>query len=279
VPTEHEGDAIYAPGYSEEERQRLIEQAGFFGGFTERLLVDAGIGPGMRVLDVGCGVGDVSLLVASLVRPEGAVLGVDSNPLALGHARERVSAMGLTNVDFVEGDIRDLAFDEPFDAAVGRLVLMYLADPAATLRRIAALLRPGGIIAFQELTLTESGLTYPEAPLLQRTGTLINETFRRAGTEMEMGLKLYPAFIAAGLPAPAMRAERPIGGGPDFPGYRWMAQITRSILPLMEQLGVANAEDIDVETLVERLREEVVGSGGVVAMPTLMGAWARKPTE
>jgi SAM-dependent methyltransferase len=279
VPTEHEGDAIYAPGYSEEERQRLIEQAGFFGGFTERLLVDAGIGPGMRVLDVGCGVGDVSLLVASLVRPEGAVLGVDSNPLALGHARERVSAMGLTNVDFVEGDIRDLAFDEPFDAAVGRLVLMYLADPAATLRRIAALLRPGGIIAFQELTLTESGLTYPEAPLLQRTGTLINETFRRAGMEMEMGLKLYPAFIAAGLPAPAMRAERPIGGGPDFPGYRWMAQITRSILPLMEQLGVANAEDIDVETLVERLREEVVGSGGVVAMPTLMGAWARKPTE
>jgi SAM-dependent methyltransferase len=279
VPTEHEGDAIYAPGYSEEERQRLIEQAGFFGGFTERLLVDAGIGPGMRVLDVGCGVGDVSLLVASLVRPEGAVLGVDSNPLALGHARERVSAMGLTDVDFVEGDIRDLAFDEPFDAAVGRLVLMYLADPAATLRRIAALLRPGGIIAFQELTLTESGLTYPEAPLLQRTGTLINETFRRAGVEMEMGLKLYPAFIAAGLPAPAMRAERPIGGGPDFPGYRWMAQITRSILPLMEQLGVANAEDIDVETLVERLREEVVGSGGVVAMPTLMGAWARKPTE
>jgi SAM-dependent methyltransferase len=279
VPTEHEGDAIYAPGYSEEERQRLIEQAGFFGGFTERLLVDAGIGPGMRVLDVGFGVGDVSLLVASLVRPEGAVLGVDSNPLALGHARERVSAMGLTNVDFVEGDIRDLAFDEPFDAAVGRLVLMYLADPAATLRRIAALLRPGGIIAFQELTLTESGLTYPEAPLLQRTGTLINETFRRAGMEMEMGLKLYPAFIAAGLPAPAMRAERPIGGGPDFPGYRWMAQITRSILPLMEQLGVANAEDIDVETLVERLREEVVGSGGVVAMPTLMGAWARKPTE
>jgi SAM-dependent methyltransferase len=279
VPTEHEGDAIYAPGYSEEERQRLIEQAGFFGGFTERLLVDAGIGPGMRVLDVGCGVGDVSLLVASLVRPEGAVLGVDSNPLALGHARERVSAMGLTDVDFVEGDIRDLAFDEPFDAAVGRLVLMYLADPAATLRRIAALLRPGGIIAFQELTLTESGLTYPEAPLLQRTGTLINETFRRAGTEMEMGLKLYPAFIAAGLPAPAMRAERPIGGGPDFPGYRWMAQITRSILPLMEQFGVANAENIDVETLVERLREEVVGSGGVVAMPTLMGAWARKPTE
>jgi SAM-dependent methyltransferase len=279
VTTEHEGDAIYAPGYSEEERRRLIEQADFFGGFTKRLFVDAGIGPGMRVLDVGCGVGDVSLLVASLVGPEGAVSGVDSDPLALGHARERVSAIGLTNVDFIEGDIRDLTFDEPFDAAVGRLILMYLADPADTLDHITDLLRPGGVVAFQELTLTESGLTYPEAPLLQRTGTLINETFRRAGVEMEMGLKLYPAFIAAGLPAPDMRAERPIGGGPDFPGYRWMAQTTRSILPLMEQFGVANAEDVDVETLHERLRDEVAGSGGVVGMPTLMGAWARKPTE
>jgi hypothetical protein len=156
---------------------------------------------------------------------------------------------------------------------------MYLADPADTLDHITDLLRPGGVVAFQELTLTESGLTYPEAPLLQRTGTLINETFRRAGVEMEMGLKLYPAFIAAGLPAPDMRAERPIGGGPDFPGYRWMAQTTRSILPLMEQFGVANAEDVDVETLHERLRDEVAGSGGVVGMPTLMGAWARKPTE
>ena len=276
MTTEHEGDAIYAPGYSEEERRRLIEQAGFFGGFTERLFVDAGIGPGMRVLDVGCGVGDISLLAASLVGPEGAVLGVDRDSLALGHARERVSAMGLTNVDFVEGDIRELTFDEPFDAAVGRLVLMYLADPADTLRRIADLLRTGGIVAFQELTLAEGGLAYPEAPLLLRTGDLINETFRRAGTEMEMGLKLYSAFIAAGLPAPHMRAERPIGGGPDYPGYRWMAQITRSILPLMEQLGVASAEEIDVETLQERLRDEVAGSGGVVAMPTLMGAWARK---
>ena len=279
MTTEHEGDAIYAPGYSEEERRRLLEQADFFGGFTKRLFVDAGIGPGMRVLDVGCGVGDVSLLAASLVGPDGAVLSVDRDSLALGHARERVSAIGLTNVDFIEGDIRDLTFDEPFDAAVGRLILMYLADPADTLDHITDLLRPGGVVAFQELTLTESGLTYPEAPLLQRTGTLINETFRRAGTEMEMGLKLYPTFIAAGLPAPDMRAERPIGGGPDFPGYRWMAQLTRSILPLMEQLGVANAEDIDVETLHERLRGEVVGSGGVVAMPTLMGAWARKPTE
>ncbi len=148
MSTEHKDDAIYVPGHSEEERQRLIEQGAFLRSFTERLLADAGIGTGMRVLDVGCGVGDVLLLVASLIGPEGTVVGVDKDPLALKRARERVSALSLTNVRFVEGDLRGLTFDEPFDAAVGRCVLMYLADPIEALRGTASHVRPGGIIAF-----------------------------------------------------------------------------------------------------------------------------------
>ena len=279
MSAEHEGDAIYAPGYSEEERQRLIQQGSFLWDFTERLFSDAGIGPGMRVLDVGCGVGDVSLLVASLIGPQGAVVGVDRDPLALERAWQRVPALGRTNVDFVEGDLRDLAFDEPFDAAVGRLVLMYLADPAEALRGIASHVRPGGIIAFQEFDLAELGLSFPQVPLFDRTGTLLVETYQRAGVDVQMGLKLYSAFIAAGLPAPSIRAERPIGGGPDYPGYHYFAETVRTALPLMEQVGVATAEEIGIETLYERLRDEVVRLDGVIGWPSLMGAWSRKPVE
>ncbi len=96
---------------------------------------------------------------------------------------------------------------------------------------------------------------------------------------MEMGIKLYSAFIAAGLPAPSMRAERPIGGGPDYPGHHFLAESARSALPIMEQLGVATAEDIGIETLYERLRDEAVGLDGVTAWPSLMGAWTQKPVE
>jgi SAM-dependent methyltransferase len=275
----HKDDAIYVPGRSEEERERLIEQGSILGAFTERLFLDAGIGPGIRVLDIGCGVGDVSLLAALLVMPQGAVVGVDKDLLALGHARERVFASGLANVRFIEGDLRDLTFDEPFDAAVGRCVLMYLADPVEALRRIAGHVRPGGIVAFQEFTLGDLGLSFPRAPLFQRTGALLQETYQRAGVDMEMGLKLYSAFIAAGLPAPSMRAERPIGGGPDYPGYHFLAKSIQGALPIMEQLGVATGEEIGIESLAERLRDEAAGLGGVVAWPSLMGAWTQKPVE
>jgi len=269
---EREGDAVYVLRHSEGEHQRLIEQQGFLGGSTERLFVDAGIGPGMRVLDVGSGVGEVSLLAASLVGPGGSVVGVDTDPLAIERARERVPALGFTNVSFVEGDIRTLTFDEPFDAAVGRFVLMYLADPAEALRRVAGHVRSGGIVAFQEWTAEDPVLTLPHSPLWELAFDLMLETFRRAGTEMEMGLKLYPAFVRAGLPAPSVRAQRPIGGGPDFPGYQFLAGAVASIFPMMEQLGVATAEEIGVETLAERLREEVAGLGGVIAFPSLVGA-------
>ena len=273
-----EGHAIYALGHSEEERRRLTEQDVFLGGLTRRLFSEAGVGPGMRVLDVGCGVGDVSLLAASLVGPEGEVVGVDTDPLALAHATERVSALGSTNIAFVEGDIRALEFDETFDAVVGRFVLMYLADPVAVLRRVGGHVRPGGVVAFQEYHFADGSLSQPRAALWERTGELLLETFRRAGTEMGMGLKMYGAFSAAGLPAPDIRVERPAGGGSEYPGYGYVAGVLRSLLPMAEKLGVvASVEEVGIETLHERLREEVVALGGVVTLPSIVGAWSRKP--
>jgi ubiquinone/menaquinone biosynthesis C-methylase UbiE len=116
-------EPTYVMGHSAEERERLIQQAGLFGPITERFLRSAGIAPGMRVLDVGCGVGDVTLLCADLVGPRGVVVGVDRDPAALARARERVQAAGLDHVTLREGDFRELTFDTPFDAVVGRAVL------------------------------------------------------------------------------------------------------------------------------------------------------------
>ena len=270
------GEPTYLLGSSEGERRRLVEQDAFLGGFTRRLFLEAGIEPQMRVLDVGSGVGDVSLLVASLVGPEGEVVGVDRDPFAVAGARERVGALGLDNVTFVEGDARELDPDAPFDAAVGRFVLMYQADPTGLLRRVADHVRPGGVLAFQEWTLTDPFLSHPRSPLWQRTARIGVETARRAGTQMEMGFGLYPAFVGAGIPAPEILVERPVGGGPDYPGYRFLAGLIRSMLPLTEEFGIATAEEIDVDTLHERIRDEVVALNGVVAHPSITGAWSRK---
>src|SRR5579885_3886746 len=109
----------------------------------------AGIAPGMRVLYVGSGAGDVALLLAEYVGQEGSVVGVELNPDMAQLARQRVKHVGLTNVSFIAGDINTVALDGEFDAIVGRLILIYLRDKVAVLQPMLEHLRPGGIVAFQ----------------------------------------------------------------------------------------------------------------------------------
>src|SRR5262245_38227677 len=137
-------EQIYLMGYSAAERRRLIEQAALFRPLTERFLVAAGIERGMRVLDVGAGVGDVSLLLADLVGPEGAVVGVDRDPRALAVARDRASHRA--QVSFHEGNIEDLGFEGSFDAAIGRWILLHVENPVTAIRQVASCVRPGGIV-------------------------------------------------------------------------------------------------------------------------------------
>jgi len=149
--TVRSADADYPLGRSVEELRRLSEQAGALRPSTERVLRAAGIGSGMKVLDVGCGVGDVSFLVGELVGSSGSVVGVDTDAAALAVAEQRRREKRLDNVAFVQGDLRSAPLGGEFDAAVGRLVLMYQADPTEALRAVAERLRSGGVVAFQEL--------------------------------------------------------------------------------------------------------------------------------
>jgi len=139
---------FYVPGHSARELDRLSVQARMYEPFTRRLFREAGLLPGMRVLDVGCGSGDVTLLAGELVGPTGAVVGIDRAPAAIVRAKARAESQRVSNVQFVEGDPTLTRFDEGFDAIVGRLILMYYPDPIDALRRLLAHLRPGGICCF-----------------------------------------------------------------------------------------------------------------------------------
>jgi SAM-dependent methyltransferase len=276
MDSQDRSDPTYVMGYSAEERERLIQQAGLFGPITERFLRTAGLDSGMRVLDVGCGVGDVSMLCAGVVGPEGVVVGIDRDPGALQRARERIAAEGLDNVSFREGDFRELPVTESFDAVVGRAVLMYAADPAEALRSLLPHLRSGGIVAFHEFDFTHL-TALPSSALYDRVADWWRRTAGQAGIELQMGFELFPTYRAAALPDPNLQAETIVGGGPDFAGYSYLAGVIRSILPLMETFGIATAEEVDIDTLTDRLREETVAGGGVVALQMIVGAVARKP--
>ncbi len=274
--TDHHSERRYTPGRSDEETERLIEQSRLFEPITRRFLKSAGIRSGMRVLDIGSGAGDVALAVAELVGPTGEVVGVDMNPDILETARERVEKAGHKNVAFHAGDIQTLDVGGDFDALVGRLVLMYLPDPVAVLKELIPRLRSGGIVMFQEIdfTITEA-YKHPDTPLMGQLGDWVVEVFERSGANGNMGMELYRVFVDAGLPEPTLDAGLLIGGSADWPGYSYVANSFQSVLPLLEHYGIATAEEVDVETIPRRVRDEIVASKRPVVIPPHIGAWTR----
>lgn len=267
----------YILGHSRSELDRLVEQSRFYGDLTEQVLRLAGITTGMRVLDLGCGPGDVSFLVARMVGPEGSVIGVDKSPEAIAAAQRRAAGAGVTNVRFEIQDIAALEVQEPVDAIVGRLILMYLPNAPQVLRQALRSLKPGGIVAFQEMDMA-SATSEPYCELVELSAQRIVQTFERAGLETRCGMKLGQIFRSAGLPSPDMIQGARVESGPDSEAYRYMQQTMRTLLPLMERTGVATAAEVDIETLADRLRDEVVAVDAVVVPPPMIGAWTRSPS-
>ena len=272
-------DATYTLGRTSNETTRLIEQSRIYGESTHRLCKRAGIIEGMRVLEIGSGAGDVALTLAELVGPTGQVIGVDVNADILDTARQRATDAGMQNVEFIAGDARTLTFSEKFDAIFGRFVLMYMADPGEAFVKLITHLKPGGIAAFQEPEYTlYPAFLHPDTPLMNQLITWILDVFEHSGAHLNMGIGLYQAFVDAGLPPPAMHFESPIGAAETWTGYRYMATIFQSLLPLLEKYELATAEQVDVVTLAARIRQEVITSKRPFFLPLHVTAHATLPT-
>jgi ubiquinone/menaquinone biosynthesis C-methylase UbiE len=119
----------YVLGHSDNELERLNAQGRLIDPITRQFFREAGLVTGMRVLDIGSGAGHVAVLAAELVGDAGEVVGTDTAPLAIARARARAKALSLNNVSFREVDPAEMDFDGPFDAVIGRYVLMFQADP------------------------------------------------------------------------------------------------------------------------------------------------------
>lgn len=268
--------AEYVLDHSTSELERQTVEARAFQSFTRQMFIDAGIEEGMRVLEIGTGTGDVAMLAGELVGPTGSVVGVDRSCETVALARERARLKGLANVSFECADPQqNLAVGNDFDALVGRLVLMYLPSPAVILRRLVRHLRPGGIVAFQEIN-TLGARTVPPIPSHEQAQIWIRETFLRSGVEIQMGPKLHAVFRAAGLPAPQMRVDGLIGGSESIVPTL-MTDLIRTVLPLIEQFGLATESAVDIDTLEDRLRAELEASDGTISSPLLVGAWTKLP--
>ena len=266
--------ASYVLGHSDRELERLDKQAQLINPITRRFLASAGIVSGMRVLDVGSGSGDTAMLAAELVGAEGEVVGTDRSASALARAKQRVKARSLRNVDFREGNPAEMTFDRPFDAVIGRYVLMFQRDAAAMLRSLARHARRGGVIFFHEVDL-DGARSSPPAPTYDRCCQWIAETLRLSGAEIRMGTRLFSTFVEAGLPPPSLQLETLISSVANNSGpLELIGGLVVTLADEMERLGVATAAEVGLDTLTDRMTSEAAASGSVVVGRFEIGAWS-----
>jgi ubiquinone/menaquinone biosynthesis C-methylase UbiE len=276
--------ADYALGRSEAEANRLIIQAEVLRPFTERLMRDVGLAPGMRVLDLGCGTGDVSILVAKIVGKSGAVVGIDHDANILATARKRAEEAGLENISFQEAAVESFQGPQSFDVVTGRCVAFFAEDPASYLRAAAKAVRPGGKLALQEPNPRWLELREPNSPNgqfsapriadFERVGEAFARALTAAAPSHDVALRMAEHFAKAGLPEPHLSWDITVGSGPDTPLYGLAAACFHSMFPQMAKHGINGFEDLATDMLEDRLRTQAVQSHSQVSFYTLVSAWA-----
>jgi SAM-dependent methyltransferase len=263
----------YVLGSDDVEITRLDAQAAVLAPATAVLLRAAGIVPGMRVLDLGTGLGHVAFAVAELVGPGGAVVGLDAAPRMLEVAEERRRALGLGHVRFAEGDARTYRDPEPFDAIVCRLLLFHLPDAVDVVRHHVGGLRPGGTFAAFDFDLGASR-SEPPIPLVAIGLGWVEEAFRRAQADPRIGIRLGPVLRDAGcqdVEGFGVQAYLPPG---DERAASLLSGVVRALEASIVAAGIATAAE--VAAFHAQLPRKVAAVPTTVLPPTLAGAWGRR---
>ena len=187
-------------------RLHVLARAYFPG--TLALLDRVGISPGMRVLDLGCGTGEVTLELARRVGREGRVVGIDMDERVLSHARSSTPVAG-TAVEWRVGRAEDLEEQDAYDLVYARFVMSHLADPAAVLLRIGKALRRGGKVVLEDIDITAHA-HWPESAAFRRYIEIYSATAQAHGANSSIGPRLPALLIDAGFNDVSVAISMPV---------------------------------------------------------------------
>lgn len=260
---------VLAHGASGRERLRVLARV--MEGGTTRLLQTVGIAPGAHCLDVGCGGGDVSVILARLAGPNGRVVGVDFDPVKVEMATGEAAAAEIAHLSYQTGSVYELAPDGSFDVVTARLVLSHLADPAAALERMVGALRPGGVVVLEDVEFS-AHICWPRLPAMDAFIRLYTAIATSTGGDPEIGPKLAGMLRQAGLVEVGMQVSQPAGV---TGAAKIMTPLTmQSIGARVIESGLAGQEEVD--QLVAELTTAAEDPGVTMSIPRIFQCWGWK---
>lgn len=231
----------YSLGATDAELRRLIDLA----THEEDRVIDAcrraGIGDGCSVIDFGCGpLGALSAL-ERVVGPSGSVTGIDASATALEKARRLLPP----HVRLVQGDLHEIALDQPVDLAYFRLVLLHQSDPGHTLRRVARLVRSGGVVIAHEPSdqIAHGPSSEPHVPATWRVWELVIAAARALGARTDFAARGREHLEQAGFVVESHRAYA-VHYPPEI-GYEIPRVALRSLRPVLEERGLASPDEVE----------------------------------
>ena len=252
------------------ERPRIL--SGVMRPTTLALFERAGIGPGMRCLDVGCAGGDVTFDLAERVGPAGGVLGVDLDATKLDLGRADALARGIGYVEFRIADAEAGHGVAEFDVVYARFLLTHLADPAGALASMRRALRPGGTLVVEDIDF-RGHFCEPDAPAFRRYVALYTETVARRGADANIGPRLPALLRAAGLDGVTMHVVQPAGVDGDV---KLIAAMTaENIVDAVLAEGLADRAELD--RMIQDLYDLAHDGRTVMSVPRVVQCWGRAP--
>jgi ubiquinone/menaquinone biosynthesis C-methylase UbiE len=263
-------DYVIAGGQPGFDRLRVLARV--WGDSTETLLRAVGVGPGMRCLDVGCGAGDVTMLLASMVGPAGSVVGSDADRVQLDLVEQEVERLGVTTVALVHQDVMDLEASGEYDVVYSRFLLQHLVDPVEALRQMWRAVRPGGVLVAEDAVFLAE-FCEPPHPGFDFWQYAYQETLRRHGGDPLSGRRLHSRFREAGIPDPQLELVQHVylsGEGKLMP-YLTIARTA----PRIVSSGVATQSEVDAA--LAQLADLANDTTSAVSSPRLFQCWVRKP--
>jgi SAM-dependent methyltransferase len=264
------GIAEYALATGEAGAKRLEILHNVYGPGTCRLLCSAGLKRGMRGVDIGCGTGAVTALMAEIVGPDGEVIGVDSSAAQLAEAAAHASA--ATNIQFVQASAIDTGLPRgAFDFVYSRYLLIHLPDPQAALAEMMALLKPGGILICEDGDLT-TAWSEPHSAF-EAFSKLWAGLGPKRGVDYTLGHRLYQMVLAAGFTSPEVTFNQPaVAKGEN---KRLLEFTIAEAGPAFIHAGLITQAELEILLAAMRCAAENISI--LAVMPRMTQVWAHKP--